>query len=82
MKWLYLSIVLLGDYGMAALQGLLDALCLAVFILLVGIVIKVANRKKGKRAQALGWGMVYGSIFSVLVLAGFMTWLWLSFQGS
>jgi len=79
MKWLYLSVVLVGDYVMATLTDLLEALCLAVFILAFGLVIKVASRKKSKPVRAIGWGMVYGSIISVLVLTGFMAWLFFNF---
>lgn len=76
MKFVYLLVVLAGDYAMATQTDLLEALCLAVFILAFGIVVKVATRKKSKRVRAVGWGMVYGSIISVLVLAGFMAWLY------
>jgi len=82
MKWLYLAIVLVGDYVMATQSDLLEALCLAVFILAFGIVIKVATRKKGKRVRAIGWGMVYGSIISVLVLLGFGAWLYFNFPAN
>ena len=75
MKWLYLLVVLVGDYVMATLTDWFEALCVAVFILAFGIVIKVATRKNSERIRAIGWGMVYGSIISILVLAGFMAWL-------
>jgi hypothetical protein len=82
MKWLYLAIVLVGDYIMATQTDLLEALCLAVFVFAFGVVIKVASRKKGKGVRAIGWGMVYGSIISVLIMAGFMAWLYFNFPAN
>jgi len=82
MKWLYLSVVLVGDYVMATLTDLLEALCLAVFIFAFGLVIKVATRKKSKSVKSIGWGMVYGSIISVLILTGFMAWLYFNLPAS
>lgn len=82
MKWIYLSIVLLGDYVMATFTDLFEALCLAFFILAFGMVIKVGSRKKSRRVNELGWGMVYGSVISVLVLGGFMAWLYFNFPAN
>ena len=76
MKWVYFAVVLLGDYIMATQTDLFEALCLGLLILAFGIVFKVASRKSSKRVRAIGWGMVYGSIISVLVLTGFMAWLY------
>jgi uncharacterized membrane protein len=82
MKWLSLFVVLVGDYVMATFTDLFEALCLAVFILAFGIVIKVASRKKRNRVNAMAWGMVYGSIVSVLVLVGFGAWLYFNFPAN
>ena len=82
MKWISLLVVLIGDYIMATLTDLFEALCLAVFILAFGIVIKVASRKRRRRINMIAWGMVYGSIISVLVLSGFMAWLYFNLAAS
>ncbi len=75
MKWLSLSVVLSGEYMMAAHSDLLWAICLAVIILVFGITIKVWTRKRDKRMHDIGRGMIYGGLISVSLVAGFAAFL-------
>jgi len=75
MKWLSLSVVLVGECVMAMHSDLIWPICLAVIILAFGIMIMVWTRKKDKFMRDIGWGMLYGGVILVSLAAGFTAFL-------
>jgi len=71
MKWLSLSVVLVGECVMARYLDLIWPIYLALIMLVFGIAIEVWTRKKDKRVRDIGWGMIYGGVILVSLAAGF-----------
>ena len=85
MKWLYFSLFVALNYALSTqlfftqVDGLADAAFIILMILL-GLIIKVRSRKNHPRIYAFAWGMFYGNLLSVFLLAGYFAYMILGQQ--
>ena len=78
MKWLYLFLFVALNYGLATqFDSLLDG-AIMILMILLGLIVKIRSKKNHPRIYAFAWGMVYGNIISVFLMAGYWSWVYFS----
>lgn len=83
MRYLYLFLTLSIQYLCVYALKLLDnpalIFCIFVFLLAGGIIATAIGKKGSAFLKDLGWGLLYGSLTSVILVVIFLVWLSFNF---
>jgi hypothetical protein len=79
MKYVCLALTLLAEYLLIRVFKMLDntdvLIIIFVSVLLIGMFITIYNKKVSKTIKNIGWGMLYGSISTIVLMVVFFLWL-------